>query len=87
LALLVLHTGGNIHSNLDLWVHGHAEWQASSGPTALVWQAGADASFWASIAALLVVLVATLSGYWKLARATREPVAQRPVSCYPPRSR
>jgi hypothetical protein len=45
------------------------------GPAALVWQAGADASFWALIAALLVVLVATLSAYWKLARATREPVA------------
>ena len=42
LPAVVLHTGGNIYSNIDLWLHGQAEWQAASGPAALVWTTGAD---------------------------------------------
>jgi CAAX prenyl protease-like protein len=37
---MVLHTGGNIYSNLDLWLHGRAEWQASSGTATFIWQSG-----------------------------------------------
>jgi membrane protease YdiL (CAAX protease family) len=39
LPAVVLHTMGNLYSNTDLWLHGNAEWQASSGPTALIWNA------------------------------------------------
>ena len=46
LPAVVLHTSGNLYSNIDLWLHGQAEWQAASGPAALVWTTGTDASFW-----------------------------------------
>jgi membrane protease YdiL (CAAX protease family) len=68
LPAVVLHTGGNIYSNIDLWLHGHAEWQAPSGPGALIWKTGADASFWVAIIALLVVAAATALAFAKLAR-------------------
>jgi hypothetical protein len=67
---VVLHTGGNVYSNLDLWLHGHAEWQASSDPTTLIWKAGADTSFWLAVIALLVVATAAVSVYLQLARAS-----------------
>ncbi|HEX4962177.1 MAG TPA: type II CAAX endopeptidase family protein [Thermoanaerobaculia bacterium] len=68
LPALVLHTGGNLYSNLDLWLHGQAEWQAASGPAALIWKTGADASFWISGIAFLVVTAGTVWAYFKLAR-------------------
>jgi len=71
LPAMVLHTCGNLYSNLDLWLHGQAEWQAASGPAALVWQTGADASFWTGSAALLLVTAAMVWAYGRLARATR----------------
>ena len=72
LPAVVLHTGGNIYSNIDLWLHGQAEWQTSSGPTALIWTTGPDASFWISIIALLIVAAAMTWAYFKLARAARK---------------
>ena len=33
---VVLHTGGNIYSNVDLWLHSQAEWQDAGGPAVLV---------------------------------------------------
>jgi hypothetical protein len=69
LPAVVLHTAGNTFSNLDLWLHGQAEWQASSGPTALIWKAGADAAFWTSTLALLLVAAAMVWAYIRLARA------------------
>ena len=74
LPAVVLHTAGNIYSNIDLWLHGQAEWQASSGPTVLIWKSGADASFWISILALLTVAAATAAAYLALARASRNSV-------------
>lgn len=71
LPAVVLHTGGNIYSNIDLWLHGQAEWQASSGTTALIWKTGADASFWMSSIALMIVAAAMVWAYFKLARAAR----------------
>jgi len=69
LPAVVLHTGGNIYSNMDLWLHGQAEWQASSGHAALIRQTGADASFWMSSIALLLAGAATVWAFFKLARA------------------
>jgi membrane protease YdiL (CAAX protease family) len=75
LPAVVLHTGGNIYSNIDLWLHGQAEWQASSGPAMLIWKTGPDAPFWISLVALLIVAAAMVWAYFKLARAAGKPVA------------
>lgn len=71
LPAVVLHTGGNVYSNVDLWLHGQAEWQASAGPASLIWGTGADASFWFSSLALLIVAAVTVWAYVKLARVAR----------------
>ena len=71
LPAVVLHTGGNIYSNLDLWMHGQAEWQAPSGAGGLVWENGADASFWLSGVALFIVAAAAVWAYSRLARVAR----------------
>lgn len=60
LPAVVLHTGGNLYSNLDLWLHGRAEWQA-----------GGDTSIGISSLALLIVSAAMLWAYFKLADAVR----------------
>jgi membrane protease YdiL (CAAX protease family) len=72
LPAVVLHTAGNVYSNLDLWLHGQAEWQATSGPAALIWTTGADASFRNSGIALLIVATAMVWAYFMLARARLE---------------
>lgn len=72
LPAIVLHTSGNIYSNIDLWLHGQAEWQAASGTADLIWQTGADASFWMSLIALFIVGTATVWAFFKLARAARK---------------
>ncbi|HEX7051207.1 MAG TPA: CPBP family intramembrane glutamic endopeptidase [Longimicrobiales bacterium] len=84
LPAVVLHTGGNVYSNLDLWLHGQAEWQAPAGREALVWTTGTDASFWVATVALLVVAAAMVSAYVKLARVARHSAtvvgARAPIS-------
>lgn len=71
LPAIVLHTGGNIYSNLDLWVHRRAEWQTASSASALIWKTGADASFWISAVVLLVVAAAMVWAYFVLASVAR----------------
>jgi len=70
LPAVVLHTCGNLYSNLDLWLHGQAEWQAASGPATLIWSTGADAPFWIASLALCLVTAAMVWAYGRLARAT-----------------
>ena len=72
LPAVVLHTGGNIYSNIDLWLHGQAEWQASSRPTGLIWKTGVDRSLGISSLALVIVAAAMVWAYFKLARAARQ---------------
>lgn len=72
---LVLHAGGNVLGYMDLITHGRSEWQASSSPQPLIWQTGADATFWFSCGALVVVAALAFSAYRALARVvgrTRE---------------
>lgn len=71
LPAIVLHTGGNLYSNLDLWLHGQAEWQAASKPAGLIWQTGTDRAFWLSAAAFAALTVAAVWAYFRLAAATR----------------
>jgi membrane protease YdiL (CAAX protease family) len=73
LPAIVLHTAGNLYSNLDLWLHGQAEWQAPAEAAGLVWKTGAGPSFWLSLLALLLAATATVWAYFRLARAARLP--------------
>jgi membrane protease YdiL (CAAX protease family) len=74
LPAVVLHTAGNLYSNIDLWLHGQAEWQASAGPAALIWKTGADKAFWISSIALLLVAAGMVWAYFKLARVALHQV-------------
>ena len=75
LPAVVLHTSGNIYSNLDLWLHGQAEWQASSGGAHLIWQMGVDPSFWKAVIALVLVAAATVWANYMLFNAARKTAA------------
>jgi membrane protease YdiL (CAAX protease family) len=68
LPAVVLHTCGNLYSNIDLWLHGQAEWQASSSSNALIWETGADASFWTWAIGFVIVTAATVWAFVRLAR-------------------
>ena len=75
---MVLHAGGNVLGGMDLLFRGQAEWQASASPEPLIWQTGADASFWISCMAFLFVGAVTVWAYAALARVRRkapEPAA------------
>jgi membrane protease YdiL (CAAX protease family) len=63
LPAMVLHTGGNVYSNLGLWLLGRAEWQAAS-------RHGAEASLWKSGIAFTVVTVAMLWAFLMLSRSS-----------------
>jgi membrane protease YdiL (CAAX protease family) len=71
LPAIVLHTAGNLYSNLDLWLHGKAEWQAPGGSAQLIHNTGVDPQFLISVATLLVALAAMLWAYVKLAHVAR----------------
>jgi membrane protease YdiL (CAAX protease family) len=71
LPAVALHTSGNVYSNLDLWLHGQAEWQAPSGPATLVWTTGVDVSFRTAVIALLAVAATTVLAFVGLSRVVR----------------
>ncbi len=71
LPAVVLHTSGNVYSNLDLWLHGQAEWQAPAGDRLLLWKTGFDSAFWKETVALAVLAAAMLLAYWILAQVAR----------------
>jgi hypothetical protein len=48
-----------VFSALDFFVRGRSEWQVSRTPGPIIWETGADASFWGSV--VLFVLVAGLA--------------------------
>jgi membrane protease YdiL (CAAX protease family) len=68
---IVLHTGGNVFSNTDLWMHGQAEWQTSAGGAALIWQMGPDPSFWLTVTGFVVAGALTVGAYIRLAQVAR----------------
>jgi membrane protease YdiL (CAAX protease family) len=68
LPAVVLHTCGNLYSNIDLWLHRQAEWQATSASAGLIWKTGVDASFWGTSLALVIVTTATTWAYIRLTR-------------------
>jgi len=74
---MVLHAGGNVLGGIDLLARGRAEWQASSSPKPLIWETGADVSFWISCLALLIVGAATVWAYAMLATTRRQDRTRR----------
>jgi membrane protease YdiL (CAAX protease family) len=69
---MVLHASGNFLGGVGLLSRDHREWPASSSPAPLIWEAGADAPFWISCVAVLIVGAAAVWAYAALAT-----VAQR----------
>jgi membrane protease YdiL (CAAX protease family) len=69
---ILLHTAGNTYSNIDLLLHGRAEWQAASGNAQSIWTTGIDTAFVRLSVALLVTAAAMGWAYVKLARVVGE---------------
>lgn len=69
---MVLHAGGNILGAFDLFARGRSEWQGSSTQKPLIWESGADGSFWVSAGAAFVVGAAAVWAYTKLASVARQ---------------
>jgi len=64
LPAIVLHTGGNIYSNMDLWLHGNAEWQAIAMEGGI---AASNSHWWLGIGTVLLLFL-TVWAYWRLAK-------------------
>lgn len=71
LPAVVLHTGGNLYSNLDLWLRGRAEWQTGAEPGQLIWETGSDPAFVHALVGLLAASLATAAAFHRLARVAR----------------
>jgi membrane protease YdiL (CAAX protease family) len=69
---MVLHTGGNLFSTLDLFQRGRSEWQMTAAPSPLIWQSGLDVAFVSNLAVFVVVGALAVWAYVALARAMRE---------------
>jgi len=68
---LVLHTLGDVFSLTRLWATGQPEWQQTA-PAPLIWDGGADGTFWSALALLILLGGATVWAYVALAAAARE---------------
>jgi len=68
---MVLHAGGNVFVAINLFAGGRSEWQGLAGTQSLIWETGADASFWFSVAGMLVVGAAAVWAYVGLAKVAR----------------
>jgi membrane protease YdiL (CAAX protease family) len=68
---IVLHGIGNIFVFIQLLTTGRAEWQAAPSPQPLIWETGADASFWITVAAATAVAAAAVAAYASLAGIAR----------------
>ena len=71
LPAVVLHSGGNLYSNFDLWLKGRAEWQAGAAPGRLIWETGTDPAFRLTLLGLLLAAIAMAVAFHRLARAAR----------------
>jgi len=74
---MVLHAGGNVFSAVGLFLGGRSEWQLSSAPQPLIWEAGPDASFWVTVVALLVMGAAAVWAYSGLSRTAHGAAIRR----------
>jgi hypothetical protein len=74
----VLHTLGDVFSLTRLWGTGQPEWQQTATPPPLIWETGADASFWGYLTAFIVVGGAAVWAYVALAAIVRQEREARP---------
>jgi hypothetical protein len=69
---MVLHAVGDVFGGLDLLTRGQSEWQASSKPEPLIWETGADTSFWISCVIFVIAGAAAVWAYSALAAVVRK---------------
>jgi membrane protease YdiL (CAAX protease family) len=65
---MLLHAGGNVLAAIGLFAAGASEWQAAPEGQPLIWETGADAGFWLTVAIALIVTGAAVWAYALLAR-------------------
>jgi membrane protease YdiL (CAAX protease family) len=70
---MFLHAAGNVFSAMGLFFGGRSEWQLSSSPKPLIWEAGTNAWFWVTVVAFLIVATAAVWAYSSLSRAAFSP--------------
>jgi len=75
---MVLHAIGDIFGGLDLITRGQSEWQTSAKPAPLIWETGADASFWISCILFIIALAAAIWAYFSLAAIVRKQTSPEP---------
>jgi len=68
---MFLHVVGNGFTYVRLFAAGTSEWQTTARPRPLIWNGGADASFWISVAVSVVLACAAVWAYASLARVAR----------------
>jgi len=71
---VVLHAGGNMLGAVQLIGSNRAEWQTSSIPRPLIWESGADASFWLGGLGFVVLAAATVWAYSALATTVKKSI-------------
>jgi len=69
---MILHALGDVFSGLNLLTTGQLEWQTDKTPQLLIWEAGADASFWFLCIALIVVGGITIWAYMMLQNTVKK---------------
>jgi len=69
---MLLHAVGDVFGGLDLVTRGQSEWQTAAKPETLIWETGADESFWISCAIFILAFGAAFWAYDSLASLTRK---------------
>jgi membrane protease YdiL (CAAX protease family) len=73
---VVLHAGGNMLGAVQLLAGGRTEWQTSTVPKPLIWESGADVSFWISFIGFITATVVAIWTYASLARTAKRSRAR-----------
>ena len=68
---VVLHAGGDLWAFFALVTQGQSMWLASSSPPALIWETGADGSFWISLVGLIIISAVIVWAYSMLANVVK----------------
>ena len=68
---LVIHAVGDVLGGLQVFITGQSEWQTPPTPKPLVWESGADASFWLNSALVVLLFIITFFAYKGLAKVVK----------------
>jgi hypothetical protein len=75
---IILHAGGNIFNAMLLLGSRRSEWRMTEEEKPLIWETGADSSFWISLIGFIIITaISTLAfrGVYFSQRTPREPLA------------